>query len=760
MPDPPSTPCAASVRRRRIAAALLAAALAAGALGQWHFGRAHAARREQWETFVHQRSLGLGWYAVMAAVAATLGWWTRAWPTLHCGGRGRRLVGLLLVLLIVAAGCLRFYRLHELPPGLWIDEALNGVQAVQIAQNGWPLVALPPEDLRTGLGAGFVDLAGLAFAWCDFDDGPWGIRAVAAVIGVVGVAAATALAWAWLGGVAALASGAWLTVSQWHLNYSRWGEMPLMASVVETLIALGVTVGLRARGWRAWAGWMFAGAMAGAGLYTYQSYRLFALLAPLVAAALAWRHRAALSGRWRLLAVAALVAFVVALPMLHYALTAPAQFGERAAETLLFGRADWRDQLAESLPRSLLAFQLVGDENPRHNLPFAPLLTPVPALLAALGCVLCVVGARRPTHLAILSWFAIALVPGVITLEAPHASRLLDAIVPLALMIGVAANAAVGVLYGVLPRPAALLTSVALALVAAGATARAEVRAYFDARERLPEFIDAFFAAESAPGRYLAAHAPDATVFLDPITYWHPATQFVAHRYLEALPNDVRQLRLAHDFPPRQPLTRDAVYLLPRPYASFAAVLTALSPRTACETWRDRFDRVDLVACRVPHDELNRAAASGWRPPYGLRGRFYPTADGSGAPQAEAALPFALCEYGLDEPPIGRFGLAVWDGTIEVPRDGEYSFRLNPDTTTLEIDGQRILSHAGSRATGGANQGQAVLRAGRWPIRITLAPGASGPAFLWFAWQPPGEEAGWVPATTLHPPDVSGDPPA
>ena len=108
--------------------------------------------------------------------------------------------------MLLGAG-LRFYRLHELPPGLWIDEALNGVQAVEIAARGWPLVALPPEDVRTGLGAGFVDVAGLVFALFDPGRRPVGAaRRWRRCSALLGVAAAGVLAWALFGPRAALAA--------------------------------------------------------------------------------------------------------------------------------------------------------------------------------------------------------------------------------------------------------------------------------------------------------------------------------------------------------------------------------------------------------------------------------------------------------------------------------------------------------------------------------------------------------------------------
>lgn len=741
-----------SMRRpARVVAGLLAAGAVAAGVGQYAFARGHAAVTGQYEDLVRGRTLGVAAFVVAALLVAALCRRTRGWPAVA----PRRSAAIGVILLVAVSGGLRFYRLHELPPGLWIDEALNGVQAIEIARRGWPRVALPPEDVRTGLGAGFVDVAALVYAFGDPDDGPWAVRAVAAVLGTLAVAAAAALAWSWFGPLAALAATAWLTVSQWHLNYSRWGEMPIMSSLVETLVALGVTAGVRARGWRAAAGWMLAGGALGAGLYTYQTFRLWTPMALLAGAVAAVRYRQRLRGRWPAIGAGFALAALTAAPMIAYMVRQPADFGERATGTLIFLREDWRQQLADSVPRSLLAFQFVGDDNPRHNLPFAPLLGWGAAILAPLGLVTCAARWRQPACAATLLWFGAALVPAIITLEAPHATRLLDAIVPLALMVGVAVDLGATAVRGALPRRAAQCVAV-LALVAALLAARDEWRSYFVEREQLPHFFDAFFPWESAAARYLAERAPDATVYLDPDTYWHPSLAFVARRYLDE-PNDLRELRVLHDFPPREPLARDALFLLPRPYVSFAAVLQALSAETRCEERRDPFGRVDLAACRVPRDDINRTMSDPpWRPPFGLAGQVWADAERRTAPVA-APLPFAYAAYPLDAPPLGRFALGEWSGSIDVPRDGDYLFRLHPDTTTLEIDGQRVIDDAGERAFGGGHEGRVTLRAGRHPIRIALRPGPRGFYFLWFYWEPPGGDGGWVPASVLHPPAAAGD---
>jgi len=742
---------------RTAALVLLAVTLACAFVAQAHFALAREADTD--EPLWH-RTAALIWWALAAAATVALCRRTRSWRVPVWAGRWRWLAA--LAALVCLAGGLRVYRLAELPPGLWVDEALNGVQAVQIAASGKPLVALPEEDVRTGVGAGYVDVAALAFALFDPADGPYALRAVTAAIGTLGVATLAALAWMLYGPRAALAATAWMTVSQWHLNYSRWGEMPIMSSVVETLLALGLVIGARSRGWRSWVGFLLAGACAGVGVYSYQTFRLFAVLAALAGIGLALRRASALPIYWRPAIAALLLALLVAAPMLRYAAAAPEQFGERAQGTLIFGREDWRQQLAESIPRSLLAFHFIGDDNPRHNLPYAPLLSFVPALLAPVGLVVCLMRRRTLADTVVPLWLTITLVPGMVTLEAPHASRLLDAVVPLALLVGVGADFLLGLLQAALPGRGGVVGAAAVAVLAATAMAIAEYRAYFVERERRLEFVDAFFPWESAPARYLAAHAPNATVYLDPTTYWNPATQFVARRYLDTLPNDVRVLRLQHDFPPVDPVWRDALYLLPRPYTPVADVIRALWPEAQCEPTRDAFNRVEMMACRVPQTalaDLSARQAAGtvrWR--YGLRGRFYASADGDAPAAAEGMLAFPFIEYGLDEPPLGHFKRAEWDGFIDLPESGEYMFRLHPDSTTLVIDGQRIVAHAGARAFGGGNEGHAVLAQGRRRIRITLEPEPDGRYFLWFFWQPPHGDVAIVPSYALHPPRESEAP--
>ena len=58
----------------------------------------------------------------------------------------------LLALIVALAIFLRFYRLNDFPPGLWVDVALNGNDALSSLQTGEFKLFYPPENYgREGL---------------------------------------------------------------------------------------------------------------------------------------------------------------------------------------------------------------------------------------------------------------------------------------------------------------------------------------------------------------------------------------------------------------------------------------------------------------------------------------------------------------------------------------------------------------------------------------------------------------------------------
>jgi 4-amino-4-deoxy-L-arabinose transferase-like glycosyltransferase len=161
---------------------------------------------------------------------------------------------------------LRVYRLAELPPALYLDEAWDAYDALRVVQTGIIPIFFPGD-----YGCEPLMLYWQALAFRLWDAQGWTLRIFPAFVGVVTVPALyrvtvelfheTAYA-RWLG---ALAAGM-LAVSFWHLDVSRLSIRGIFVPLFGVLAT-----------WAFWRGWItarphyfaVAGALIGAGLYTY-----------------------------------------------------------------------------------------------------------------------------------------------------------------------------------------------------------------------------------------------------------------------------------------------------------------------------------------------------------------------------------------------------------------------------------------------------------------------------------------------------------
>ncbi|MDO8673830.1 MAG: glycosyltransferase family 39 protein, partial [Dehalococcoidia bacterium] len=129
-----------------------------------------------------------------------------------------RVIRLLLVLILFALALfLRTYRLHSLPPGLFFDEASNGLDVLDIL-NGKLSVFFERNYGREPL---FIYLQALSSYL--LGPNPFALRLTSAVVGVVTTLATFFAARRWFGYRAGLLSMALMTVSLWHVDLSRIG---------------------------------------------------------------------------------------------------------------------------------------------------------------------------------------------------------------------------------------------------------------------------------------------------------------------------------------------------------------------------------------------------------------------------------------------------------------------------------------------------------------------------------------------------------
>lgn len=380
----------------------------------------------------------------------------------------------MLVLILVLGAFFRFYRITEVPLGLYPDEAMNGNNAVEALATHDFKVFYPENNGREGL---FINLQAIALGALGAH--PWVLRAVSAVFGSLTVFGLYLLARELFrkkgGEYLALLSSFFLATSYWHVNFSRIGFRAILVPFFTVFGLYFLLKGLRQR--TIWD-LTFAGIFVGLGFHTYIAFRFmpFVLIVPL--AWFLWRAygRSQPSGSstpWdeeipdtagyserRFLVqrvsctLCAVVLFlfvtlVVALPIGVHFLTHPQDFFGRSGQVSVLASASPVRELVKSTGLTIGMLFVHGDCNWRHNYNCEPALHPFVAILFLIGMGAGIrslfsrrgVGRERRLSYAIL--FALLLffsLPAILTDEGlPHALRSIGMIPPVMILAGIGA---------------------------------------------------------------------------------------------------------------------------------------------------------------------------------------------------------------------------------------------------------------------------------------------------------------------------------
>lgn len=346
------------------------------------------------------------------------------------GGNLPAVLWLALILLLAAA--LRIYGVYNLsPPGLAHDEVANWLIDRQILDDGR---LTPYFSEAYGHEAGFHYLQAAAVGLVG--DHALALRLPAIWLGILVVAVHYALARRLFGRRTALLSAALLAVLFWPVFYSR---LALRA------ISLPFVAGLALYAWcRAWplaAGplvpprratlWFaLAGLLGGLTLYTYMAARAVPIFFAVFVLYLALTRRAAWRRNWRGVALFALLFVLTALPLLLYLQGNPgAEFriSEVDAPLRALQAGDATAVLQNGL-RIAGMFGLQGDPLWRQNVADRPVFDPLLALLFYAGVALSLWRWRDERHALLLLWLATAVLPSLVTVDAPSSIRMINAL--------------------------------------------------------------------------------------------------------------------------------------------------------------------------------------------------------------------------------------------------------------------------------------------------------------------------------------------
>jgi len=292
----------------------------------------------------------------------------------------------LLAGILIIATFLRFYHFTSTPPGLYPDEAMDGNNATEVAQTGHFQVFYPEDNGREGL---YVNtIAVFLKVWPVYE--PWVIRLPAAVAGVLTVLGLYLLIAELFGYEIGLLAAFLLATSFWHINFSRIGFRAIMAPLLLTWALYLFIKAVRAAEVRISAFWKspwfyaaVAGVVYGLGFYTYIAYRitplLFLLFIPF------FRKN---PGFWKRATVLIIATFIIAAPIGYYFAKNPADFFGRTSEIAVTNSGNPIGHFAVNLGKTLLMFNVHGDDNWRHNVSGAPELFWPVGILFIVGIIL------------------------------------------------------------------------------------------------------------------------------------------------------------------------------------------------------------------------------------------------------------------------------------------------------------------------------------------------------------------------------------
>ncbi|WP_420641379.1 ArnT family glycosyltransferase [Candidatus Leptofilum sp.] len=322
----------------------------------------------------------------------------------------------LLLLALATAVFLRVYNLSSWPPGLYRDEAFNGLDALRVLDGEFALF-FTANNGREPL---YITLTALSIAL--FGRTVLAVRLVAAVVGSLTTWLVYKLGRSWFGWRVGLLV-AWLwAITLWPIHLSRVG---LRTILLPAVLALTFWLGTEAYRRQNARWWLVAGAAYGLGFYTYLAIRFTPLLLLALGAFLLWQGQRGWLRRgagWFLLGTA-----VTLLPLALFYLQNPDWLLGRTGQVSIFNSAindgDLWGTLWRQIWQSLGLFFWQGDTILRHNPAGRPLFDWLMIIPFLLGLGWCFKNWRKPAATAVLLWSSIMLGVTILAEDAPHFLR-------------------------------------------------------------------------------------------------------------------------------------------------------------------------------------------------------------------------------------------------------------------------------------------------------------------------------------------------
>jgi len=370
-----------------------------------------------------------------------------------------------IALIVAVAAFFRLWQIGGIPPGLFGDEATDGLDALDVLA-GRGAIFFPAnfgrEGLHMWLVAGMFRLMGVT---------PLALRLPSALAGI-----ATALATYWLGRelVAAyrapdegrrtkdeqsfvpglwsfvpLVAALYVATSYWHVHFSRFGIRgvftPLLGALAFAAFWRAVNLANQQISKSAnrrvqvaatnpqyairntqYVWFALSGLFLGLATHFYTASRFypfflggFLILQAVIAYATGRREQVILRRNFWGIVVLFAVAALIFAPLGRYFVQHPGSFTQRAAEVAATKAANPWLRMGQAAAANVMQFFVPGQGDPEqfYNLPRRAVFDPLTALLALIGIGVLLWRWRQPAALFLLAWFPALLLPSFLATD-------------------------------------------------------------------------------------------------------------------------------------------------------------------------------------------------------------------------------------------------------------------------------------------------------------------------------------------------------
>ena len=324
----------------------------------------------------------------------------------------------LLIFIVLFSAPLRMYNLNTHPPGLFGDEAADGLDALSIISGDRPIF-LTENNGREPLHAYLVALSTNVLGRT-----PAAVRlpsALASTLTILALFLATkAITGTRIALIASIISG--FTV--WPIMLARLATRPALLP-----LALSITLWIVIEAYKRNNNklWVLAGLMLGISVYTYTPIRLLIIFPLLCLSALfirQIRRRILLSTTYFFLSFVIIVS-----PFVIYTANNQEQvLGRTTGVSVIDLNDEPSEILNTTVSQTIAVFQMFsvpgkGDWNLRHNIPNRPVFDPIMTFALVIGLIIAPKTLGKHKLVLILSYSIIALLPTILSEEAPHFGR-------------------------------------------------------------------------------------------------------------------------------------------------------------------------------------------------------------------------------------------------------------------------------------------------------------------------------------------------